>query len=190
MLAMLVRVPEIDGTFLEVGTLVDEDQVSAALDDISAVFAEPGIGRRTWHGRPTRARWRPSERPDRCSTPFQPGTPGRGRPTRSGVIRSRRLRRNAASPGCGPRRRRASAQAWRVHRWSVSYVTSIPRSIIGADRPEKVAGDGVDDAQVAQVGFQGDARAQLGQLGVKRSPLMLILLHTPCCAEGPPEQAA
>ncbi|MBV7697715.1 class IV adenylate cyclase [Streptomyces sp. TRM70350] len=44
MLATLVRVPEIDGTFLEVETLVDEDQVSAALDDIRAVLAELGIG--------------------------------------------------------------------------------------------------------------------------------------------------
>jgi adenylate cyclase class 2 len=44
MLATLVRVPEIDGTFLEVETLVDEDQVAAALDDIRAVLVELGIG--------------------------------------------------------------------------------------------------------------------------------------------------
>ncbi|MGW3200693.1 class IV adenylate cyclase [Streptomyces sp. NPDC001118] len=44
MLASLVRVPEIDGTFLEVETLVDEDEVGAALDDIRAVLADLGIG--------------------------------------------------------------------------------------------------------------------------------------------------
>ncbi|WP_031486587.1 class IV adenylate cyclase [Streptomyces bicolor] len=44
MLATLVRVPEIDGTFLEVETLVDEDKVQAALDDIRSVLAELGIG--------------------------------------------------------------------------------------------------------------------------------------------------
>lgn len=44
MLATLVRVPEIDGTFLEVETIVDEDAVSAAIDDIRAVLAELGIG--------------------------------------------------------------------------------------------------------------------------------------------------
>lgn len=44
MLATLVRVPELDGTFLEVETLVDEDQVAAALDDIRAVLADLGIG--------------------------------------------------------------------------------------------------------------------------------------------------
>jgi adenylate cyclase class 2 len=44
MLATLVRVPEIDGTFLEVETIVDEDEVTAALDDIRAVLAELGIG--------------------------------------------------------------------------------------------------------------------------------------------------
>ncbi|GHC72437.1 class IV adenylate cyclase [Streptomyces flavofungini] len=44
MLATLVRVPEIDGTFLEVETLVDEDQVAAALDDVRAVLAGLGIG--------------------------------------------------------------------------------------------------------------------------------------------------
>ncbi|WP_405645890.1 class IV adenylate cyclase [Streptomyces sp. NBC_00019] len=44
MLATLVRVPEIDGTFLEIETLVDEDQVRPALEDIRAVLAELGIG--------------------------------------------------------------------------------------------------------------------------------------------------
>jgi len=44
MLATLVRVPEIDGTFLEVETIVDEDDVSAALDDIRAVLADLEIG--------------------------------------------------------------------------------------------------------------------------------------------------
>jgi adenylate cyclase class 2 len=44
MLATLVRVPEIDETFLEVETLVDEDDVPAALDDIRAVLAELSIG--------------------------------------------------------------------------------------------------------------------------------------------------
>ncbi|AVH57788.1 MULTISPECIES: class IV adenylate cyclase [Streptomyces] len=44
MLATLVRVPEIDGTFLEVETIVDEDDVGAALDDVRAVLAELGIG--------------------------------------------------------------------------------------------------------------------------------------------------
>ncbi|WP_405889272.1 CYTH domain-containing protein [Streptomyces sp. NBC_01136] len=44
LLATLVRVPEIDGTFLEVETLVDEDDVTAALDDVRAVLAELGIG--------------------------------------------------------------------------------------------------------------------------------------------------
>lgn len=43
MLATLVRVPEIDGTFLEVETLVDEAELSAALDGIRAVLGELGI---------------------------------------------------------------------------------------------------------------------------------------------------
>ncbi|MCX4582448.1 class IV adenylate cyclase [Streptomyces sp. NBC_01481] len=43
MLATLVRVPEIDGTFLELETLVDDDEVSPALDDVRAVLAELGI---------------------------------------------------------------------------------------------------------------------------------------------------
>ncbi|MGW7715185.1 class IV adenylate cyclase [Streptomyces chartreusis] len=44
MLATLVRVPEVDGTFLEVETLVEEDGVAAALDDIRAVLTGLGIG--------------------------------------------------------------------------------------------------------------------------------------------------
>ncbi|MFG2678300.1 class IV adenylate cyclase [Streptomyces sp. NPDC048392] len=44
MLATLVRVPEIDGTFLEVESIVEEREVSAALDDIRAVLAELSIG--------------------------------------------------------------------------------------------------------------------------------------------------
>lgn len=44
MLTTLVRVPEIDGTFLEVETIVDEDDVSAALDDVRAVLADLGVG--------------------------------------------------------------------------------------------------------------------------------------------------
>ncbi|MEV4453589.1 class IV adenylate cyclase [Streptomyces mirabilis] len=44
MLATLVRVPEIDGTFLEVETIVDEDDVTAALGDVRAVLSELGIG--------------------------------------------------------------------------------------------------------------------------------------------------
>ncbi|MFI9763997.1 class IV adenylate cyclase [Streptomyces sp. NPDC051963] len=43
MLATLVRVPEIDGTFIEVETLVDEGGVSAALDDVRSVLSEFGI---------------------------------------------------------------------------------------------------------------------------------------------------
>ncbi|MFD6431381.1 class IV adenylate cyclase [Streptomyces venezuelae] len=44
MLATFVRVPEIEGTFLEVETLVDESAVVQALSDIRAVFGELGIG--------------------------------------------------------------------------------------------------------------------------------------------------
>ncbi|MHA5054230.1 class IV adenylate cyclase [Streptomyces sp. SD15] len=44
MLATLVRVPEIDGTFLEIETLVEESAVSAALDVVRAVFADLGVG--------------------------------------------------------------------------------------------------------------------------------------------------
>ncbi|MCB5169584.1 class IV adenylate cyclase [Streptomyces bambusae] len=43
MLATLVRVPELDGTFLELETPAAEDGVSAALDDVRAVLAELGI---------------------------------------------------------------------------------------------------------------------------------------------------
>ncbi|MFI6637993.1 class IV adenylate cyclase [Streptomyces sp. NPDC050504] len=43
-LATLVRVPEIDGTFLEVETLAAEDDVVAALADVRAVLADLGIG--------------------------------------------------------------------------------------------------------------------------------------------------
>ncbi|MGP3923000.1 class IV adenylate cyclase [Streptomyces sp. 8N616] len=44
MLATLVRVPEINGTFLELETLVDEDgDVAAALEDVRAVLQELGI---------------------------------------------------------------------------------------------------------------------------------------------------
>lgn len=43
MLATLVRVPEVDGTFLEVETLVDTDHVHAALADIREVLIELGI---------------------------------------------------------------------------------------------------------------------------------------------------
>lgn len=44
MLATLVRVPEVDGTFLELETLAGEDDVTAALSDVRAVLAELGIG--------------------------------------------------------------------------------------------------------------------------------------------------
>ncbi|NGO69176.1 class IV adenylate cyclase [Streptomyces boncukensis] len=44
MLATLVRVPEVDGTFLELETLVENEAgVSAALDDVRAVLADLGI---------------------------------------------------------------------------------------------------------------------------------------------------
>ncbi|MFI7020477.1 class IV adenylate cyclase [Streptomyces sp. NPDC050164] len=43
MLATLVRVPEIDGTFLEVETLVDDDDLTSALDDIRFVLTDLGI---------------------------------------------------------------------------------------------------------------------------------------------------
>lgn len=45
MLATVVRVPEIDGTFIEIETLVDENDVAAALDDVRSVLAELGIDR-------------------------------------------------------------------------------------------------------------------------------------------------
>jgi adenylate cyclase class 2 len=43
MLATLVRVPEIDGTFLEVETLVEEDDLASALNDIHAVLTGLGV---------------------------------------------------------------------------------------------------------------------------------------------------
>jgi adenylate cyclase class 2 len=43
MLATLVRVPEIDGTFLELETLAGEGDLAAALDDVRAVLADLGI---------------------------------------------------------------------------------------------------------------------------------------------------
>ncbi|MEU6802508.1 class IV adenylate cyclase [Streptomyces neyagawaensis] len=44
LLATLVRVPELDGTFLEVETLVEEDELTVALEDVRAVLAVLGIG--------------------------------------------------------------------------------------------------------------------------------------------------
>lgn len=44
MLAAPVRVPEIDGTFPEAGTLVPEEEPGEALTDVRAVMAELGIG--------------------------------------------------------------------------------------------------------------------------------------------------
>ena len=44
MLATMVTVPEIDGTFLELETLTDEDDLAAALDDVRTVLGELGIG--------------------------------------------------------------------------------------------------------------------------------------------------
>lgn len=43
MLATLVRVPEIDGVFIELETLVDEDELAAALTDVRAVLGDLGI---------------------------------------------------------------------------------------------------------------------------------------------------
>ncbi|MEU5811248.1 class IV adenylate cyclase [Streptomyces sp. NPDC047718] len=43
MLATLVRVPEIGGTFLELETLTEEDGVADALADVRAVLADLGI---------------------------------------------------------------------------------------------------------------------------------------------------
>ncbi|MGW0704949.1 class IV adenylate cyclase [Streptomyces sp. NPDC002643] len=43
MSATLVQVPEIDGTFLEIETLVHEGDVSEALNDVRAVFTTLGI---------------------------------------------------------------------------------------------------------------------------------------------------
>ncbi|KOG86676.1 class IV adenylate cyclase [Streptomyces varsoviensis] len=44
MLATLVRVPEIDGTFLEIETLVEQSDLASALDAVRAVLADLGIG--------------------------------------------------------------------------------------------------------------------------------------------------
>ncbi|MFG2722725.1 class IV adenylate cyclase [Streptomyces sp. NPDC048416] len=43
MVATLVRVPEIDGTFVELETIVDEADVAAALGDVRAVLRDLGI---------------------------------------------------------------------------------------------------------------------------------------------------
>jgi adenylate cyclase class 2 len=43
MLATVVTVPEIDGTFVELETLTDEADLAAALGDVRAVLAELGI---------------------------------------------------------------------------------------------------------------------------------------------------
>ncbi|MEU6394114.1 class IV adenylate cyclase [Streptomyces sp. NPDC046939] len=43
MLATLVRVPELDGTFIELEAIVDASEVGAALEDVRSVLAELGI---------------------------------------------------------------------------------------------------------------------------------------------------
>ena len=43
MLATLVRVPEVDGDWIELETIVDDDQLHDALADVRAVLAELGI---------------------------------------------------------------------------------------------------------------------------------------------------
>lgn len=43
MLATLVRVPEIDGDFIELETIVEDDQLHDALTDIRAVLSELGV---------------------------------------------------------------------------------------------------------------------------------------------------
>jgi adenylate cyclase class IV len=45
MLATVVRLSEIDGTFIEIETLIDERDVSAALEEVPAVLAELGVER-------------------------------------------------------------------------------------------------------------------------------------------------
>ncbi|MFI1017905.1 class IV adenylate cyclase [Streptomyces sp. NPDC020965] len=45
MLATLVRVPELEGTFLELETLSDEADLAAALSDVRALLTELGIDR-------------------------------------------------------------------------------------------------------------------------------------------------
>ncbi|MFJ8695576.1 class IV adenylate cyclase [Streptomyces roseolilacinus] len=47
MLATLVRVPEVEGTFLELETPAAENEVAAALEDVRAVLAELGLGPET-----------------------------------------------------------------------------------------------------------------------------------------------
>ena len=42
-LATVVQVPEIDGTFLEVETMADEDQVDEALAAVRAVLDQLGV---------------------------------------------------------------------------------------------------------------------------------------------------
>jgi adenylate cyclase, class 2 len=43
MLATVVTVPEIDGTFVELETCAEEADLAAALGDVRAVFGELGI---------------------------------------------------------------------------------------------------------------------------------------------------
>jgi adenylate cyclase class 2 len=43
MLATVVRVAELDGTFIEVETMTDEDGTAAALTDVRAVLGQLGI---------------------------------------------------------------------------------------------------------------------------------------------------
>ena len=44
MLATMVTVPEIDGTFVELETLAEEGGLAAALGDVRAVLGELGVG--------------------------------------------------------------------------------------------------------------------------------------------------
>ena len=44
MLATLVRVPEVDGVWIEVETQAEQDDLGAALADVRAVLGELGIG--------------------------------------------------------------------------------------------------------------------------------------------------
>lgn len=46
-LATVVTVPELDGTFIEIETMVTEDDVSAALDELRALLASLGLGPET-----------------------------------------------------------------------------------------------------------------------------------------------
>jgi adenylate cyclase class 2 len=43
MLATLVRVPELNGTFIEIETMTDESAMKTALADVRAIFAELGV---------------------------------------------------------------------------------------------------------------------------------------------------